>query len=186
VLLSYFFLHEQLTVLQYTGIALILIGDTVVALPDAGRRLTKERSDRIWILWGFIGAAALGVGDFLTKVSINHIGAHSHIFWMALISNAVVGCNYLVDRRSRPVPPLFRRQALPTLTGIVVNLAGALLFLLAFDYGKVSLIAPVSSTYPALMALLAVKLLHERISLKQGTGIAVAIIGLSLVGMGTF
>jgi uncharacterized membrane protein len=104
---------------------------------------------------------------------------------MALISNAVVGCNYLVDRRNRPVPPLFQRRALPTLIGIVVNLAGALLFLLAFDYGKVSLIAPVSSTYPALMALLAVKLLNETISPKQGTGIAVAIIGLILVGMGT-
>ena len=39
VLLSYFFLGEKLTVLQYLGIALILVGDTVVALPDGGKRL---------------------------------------------------------------------------------------------------------------------------------------------------
>jgi drug/metabolite transporter (DMT)-like permease len=186
VLLSYFFLGEKLTALQYLGIALILTGDIVVALPDGGKKLKGARGEHLWILWGFIGAAALGVGDFLTKVSINRIGAYSHIFWMALISNAVVGCNYLVDRRNRPAPPLFQRRALPSLVGIVINLAGALLFLLAFDYGKVSLIAPVSSTYPALMALFAVKFLHESVSLKQGAGIAVAIIGLVLVGMGTF
>jgi len=189
VLLSFFFLHEELTLLQYAGIALILIGDTVVALPDAGGTdmyIERTRGEHTWILWGFIGALALGIGDFLTKVSINRIGAYSHIFWMSLISNAVVGCNYLSDRRNRPMPPLLQRQALPTIIGIVVNLAGALLFLLAFDYGKVSLIAPVSSTYPALMALLAVKFLKEKISFRQGVGIAVAIVGLVLIGFGTF
>jgi drug/metabolite transporter (DMT)-like permease len=185
ILLSYFFLHEQLSPMQYAGITLILIGDVTVALPDkrAGdRNCPSMGHDYTWVLWGFVGALTLGVGDFLTKVSINRIGSYSHIFWLALIGNFVAGFNYLIDKRNRPRPPLLRRKGLATLLGIVVNLIGAFFFLLAFDYGKVSLIASVSSIYPAFMALLAVRFLHERISRKQGTGIAVAILGLVLIG----
>ena len=62
---------------------------------------------------------------------------------------------------------------------------GTLLFILAFDYGKVSLIAPVSSIYPAIIALLAVRFLGEKITIKQGTGIGVIVSGLVLIGLGT-
>jgi drug/metabolite transporter (DMT)-like permease len=188
VILSHIILKEQLMLLQYLGIALILTGDTIVALPEGGkrRRVSVGRRDYSWILWGFIGALSLGVGDFLTKMSVNVIGSYSHIFWLALISNGAAGCNFLVDRENRTIPPIFRRKGIPTLIGIVVNLIGALFFLLAFDYGAVSLIASVSSVYPALMALLAVKFLNETISWRHGAGIAIAIIGLILIGMGTF
>jgi uncharacterized membrane protein len=189
ILLSYFFLNEQLSLMQYAGIALILVGDVIVALPDKGAadRCTTPIGvhDYTWVLWGFIGALTLGIGDFLTKVSINRIGSYSHIFWLALIGNSVAGCNYLIDKKNRPLPPLLRREGLPTLLGIVINLIGALFFLLAFDYGKVSLIASVSSIYPAFMALLAIRFLKERISRKHGIGIAVAILGLVLIGMVT-
>jgi drug/metabolite transporter (DMT)-like permease len=37
ILLSYFFLKEQLSWVQYTGIALILAGDVIVALPSNDR-----------------------------------------------------------------------------------------------------------------------------------------------------
>ena len=188
ILLSYFFLSEKLSWIQYAGIALILTGAVIVALPDRGNDKSFEGTGRdyTWILWGLIGAIALGVGDFLTKISVNHIGSYSHIFWIAIIGNGLSGCNYLIDKKNRPLPPLFRWQGLPTILGIVVNLIGALLFLLAFDYGKVSLIAPVSSVYPAFMALLAVRFLKEEISRKQGIGIAIAIVGLVLLGMATF
>jgi drug/metabolite transporter (DMT)-like permease len=188
ILLSYFFLSEKLLSTQYAAIALILTGDVVVALPGGrnGGASGKNTRDYSWIVWGFIGAISLGVGDFLTKISINHIGSYSHIFWIALIGNGLSGCNYLIDRKNRPLPPLFRRQGIPTILGIAANLLGALLFLLAFDYGEVSLIASLSSIYPAFMALLAVRFLKEEISRRQWIGIAVAIVGLVLLGMATF
>jgi drug/metabolite transporter (DMT)-like permease len=59
ILLSYFFLHEQLSPVQYTGIALILTGDVIVALPgndkaDGDGLLHGSRHDYTWVLWGFI------------------------------------------------------------------------------------------------------------------------------------
>jgi drug/metabolite transporter (DMT)-like permease len=188
ILLSYFFLSEKLLLSQYAGIALILTGAVIVAFPHNRNKQSRllDGKDYSWILWGFIGACALGVGDFLTKLSVNQIGSYSHIFWIAIMGIAMSSCNYIIDKRNRPIPPLFRREGVPAILGIVVNLVGALLFLLAFDYGEVSLIASVSSIYPAFMALLAVRFLKEEITRRQWIGIAVAIVGLILLGMATF
>jgi transporter family protein len=189
VLLSFFFLGEHLNIVQYAGIALILTGDVIVAMPDkisSGSLRSSERTrrDYAWVLWGLVGAVTLGIGDFLSKFSINRIGAHSHLFWLSIISNFVVSINYLIDKPNRPLPPLFGRSGLYAILGLVVNLFGALLFFLAFDYGEVSLIAPVSSVYPAFTALMAVRFLHEKISFRHGMGIGLAILGLILIGMG--
>ena len=188
IVLSYFFLSEKLLWTQYAGIALILTGAVIVALPGNRNKQSPphDRRDYSWILWGFIGACALGVGDFLTKVSINQIGSYSHIFWIAIMGIPMTSCNYIIDKKNRPLPPLFKREGVPTILGIVTNLVGALLFLLAFDYGEVSLIASVSSIYPAFMALLAVRFLKEEITGRQWIGIATAIVGLILLGMATF
>jgi drug/metabolite transporter (DMT)-like permease len=188
IILSYFFLSETLSWTQYVGILLILAGDVVVALPDRVKKgaIESRGRDYTWILWGITGALALGVGDFLTKISINHIGSYSHIFWIAIVGNGVSGCNFLIDKKNRSFPPLHKRQGIPTILGIAVNLLGALLFLLAFDYGSVSLITPVSSIYPAFMAILAVRFLGEEITRRQWIGIAVAIVGLVLLGLATF
>ena len=59
ILLSYFFLHEQLSWVQYTGIALILTGDVIVALPSNDKARVHDlphgsSHDYTWVLWGFI------------------------------------------------------------------------------------------------------------------------------------
>jgi uncharacterized membrane protein len=133
--------------------------------------------------WGLLGAFTLGTGDFLTKVSVQRIGSYSHIFFQAVALNLFSGFNYLVDRAHRSVPPLATRRFLPTLFGILLHLVGALLFLLAFGYGPASLVGPVSSVYPALLALLAVRFLGETVSWKQAAGIGLIVMGLVLVGL---
>jgi uncharacterized membrane protein len=63
---------------------------------------------------------------------------------------------------------------------------GALCFLLAFDYGPISLISPVSSVYPALLVLLAVRFLKDKVNLIQGIGIGVITGGLVAIGFSGF
>ncbi len=184
IVLSYFFLNERLTLFQYAGIALILSGCVTVALPE-NHPLHKSRNYS-WILWGMAGAVTIGTGDFITKLSINIVGAYTHIVFLALVSNGVSWLNFLLDGKNRKTPVFSRRCFLGTFIGIIIHLTGAVLFLIAFNYGKVSLIVSVSSVYPALVALMAVKFLDEKISAKQAGGIATAIIGLILIGIGTF
>jgi uncharacterized membrane protein len=105
---------------------------------------------------------------------------------MSLIAVGLSGINYIIDKPNRTVPRIFARSFLPSLIGIVLHLAGALCFLLAFDYGPVSLISPVSSVYPALLALLAVKFLKDRVSVIQGIGIGIITGGLIVIGFSGF
>ena len=97
--------------------------------------------------------------------------------------NGLSALNYLVDGKNRKAPALFTRKFRPTFIGICIHLIGAFIFMFSLDRGKISLIGPVSSIYPALMAVLAVKFLGERISLKHGIGIGVTMLGLILIGI---
>jgi transporter family protein len=184
ILLSHFFLSERLSPLQYLAIGFILAGGIAVALPN--RKQALHTGGLAWLPWGLAGAFCLGTGDFLSKFSINQIGSYSHIFFLSIVCILLSGGNYLVDKPNRPMPRILSRSFVPTFLGVVLHLAGALCFLLAFDYGPVSLISPVSSVYPALLALLAVRFLRERISLVQGLGIGVITAGLVTIGLSGF
>jgi uncharacterized membrane protein len=184
VVLSLLFLDERLGPLQYVGIASIIGGGVVVAVPEDGTRKKGSSHDAGWLLWGFAGAFTIGVGDFLIKTTVNAIGAHNNAFFLALIFNFLSAVNYLVDRRNRKAPAIFSKRFAPTLSGICLHLIGAILFWSAMGLEKISLVGPVSSIYPAIVAVLAVKFLKERISAKHGTGIGITILGLILVGVG--
>jgi uncharacterized membrane protein len=56
------------------------------------------------------------------------------------------------------------------------------LVILAFYYGPVSLISPVSSVYPALLALVAVKFSKDSVGVIQGIGIGIIAGGLIVIG----
>jgi len=181
IVLSYLFLGERLSPLQYLAVGLILAGGVAVAFPNKGQIL--HTGGLSWLPWGLAGALCLGTGDFLSKFSINQIGSYSHIFFLSLVAMGLSGVNYIIDTPNRAVPRVFARSFLPSLIGIVLHLAGALCFLLAFDYGPISLISPVSSVYPALLALLAVRFLKEKVSVVQGIGIGVITGGLIAIGI---
>jgi drug/metabolite transporter (DMT)-like permease len=181
ILCSHLFLGERLAAWQYAGVSLILAGGGVIALPR--RHETSARGKPVWLLWGMAGAFCIGTGDFLSKLSVNRIGPYSNLILLALANNLTSGLNYLLDSPNRRLPSFWSRSFLPTFLGILVHLVGALLFLIAFGYGPASLVSTVSSIYPALLAVLAVRFLGERIDWKQALGIGAIVAGLVLVGL---
>ncbi len=181
ILWSHLFLAERLAAWQYAGAALVLAGGVVIALPQrfepAGRR------NAAWVLWGLAGAVSIGTGDFLCKLSVNRIGPYANLLFLALAINLTSGLNYLLDPPNRRPPVFWSRSFLPTFLGILIHLVGALLFLTAFGFGPASLVSTVSSIYPALLALLAVRFLRDKIAWRQGLGISIIVAGLVLIGL---
>ncbi len=182
VVLSYLFLGERLSAIQFFGIPLVLMGGVAIALPEWGLRKAKNLS---WVKWGLLAASLVGLGNFLTKVSVNQIGSYSHIFFIALMYQFLSGANYLLDKRARPLPKFSGKTLLPTLLGNAVYVLGALFISLAFGLGKASLVTTVSSTNAALMVVLATVFLKERLTLRQACGIGGAILGVVLIGLGS-
>ena len=181
ILLSHLFLGERLAGWQYVGVALLLAGGVVIALP---RRVAPGAArDLSWVLWGALGAVSIGVGDFLSKFSVTRIGPYANLFFLALLNNASSGFNYLLDRDNRQAPRWASRPFLFSVLGIVIHLLGALSYLIAFGFGPASLVSSVSSIYPALLALLAVLFLRESITWRHAGGIGAVMAGLALVGL---
>lgn len=207
ILLAYIFISERLLLLQYIAVALVILGGIIIALPSHKRsRLTgastavngnsnsakneaahgetgEGKKHQTWILWGITGAAFLGTGDFFAKFAIDRDGIFSYLIIIVLISNLYSGLNYAVDVKNRPVPKNIFKNILPTFSGLLLNLFGFVFLLLAFSKGKASLVAPVSSVYPAITVTLAVRFLKEKVSLFQGFGIAFIVLGLIAVGI---
>jgi uncharacterized membrane protein len=61
---------------------------------------------------------------------------------------------------------------------------GLMTFYLALDRGNASLAVPIVGFYPALVAVLSVAFLDERLSALQVVGIVLAVAGVALIGAG--
>jgi bacterial/archaeal transporter family protein len=72
---------------------------------------------------------------------------------------------------------------LSALSGLLGGI-GLVTFYLALDRGRASLVAPVIGIYPALVALLSVAFLSERLSAVQALGVALAVTGVVLISAG--
>ena len=161
ILFSHLFLGERLAGWQYGGVALILARGSArghAAAPGARSR----RGDLSWVLWGVLGAASIGTGDFLSKFSVNRIGPYANLFFLALAQQRHLRIQLPAGPGKPAAAPLrLTPVSGSALMGIVVHLVGALGFLIAFGFGPASLVSSVSSIYPAFLVLLAVVFLHE-------------------------
>ncbi|MBU0619250.1 DMT family transporter [Patescibacteria group bacterium] len=176
------FLKESINSQQIVGAVIILISIVLVGLPK--KNLDKSFRDLSWLKWGLGYAFLGGTADFLVKISANQIGAYSNILILTLIYQATSPINYWLDKSGRTLPKFSAKKFAPTLAGIIVLLAGSFIFLTSFDYGPVSLISPVTGSYPVVTVLLATTFLKEKLNAKQLTGIIGVILGIILVGMG--
>lgn len=180
-ILSITFLNEQPKTWQSAGIISVISGALLLAYPD--KKDLKNITTYGWIFWGLLTAFATGTGDFLTKISVNMIGANSHIFFLALTMPFVLIVNFLIDKKGRTPPKLSVSKLLPTITGSAILFFGSLFYFLSFDHGPASLISPVASFYSILTVILAIIFLKEKINLRQGIGVVLGVLGVILIGL---
>jgi len=177
IVFARFFLHEQLTYLQYTGLILVLGGciglSYAPAVPGAGP--TSSR----WILPSFVALILWGTSSTLLKVIYGLPGAdEANVLVFALVGAlATLGLYGIVRGRQGAADPReWRRAAIPML----MLAGGDVGFIVATRYGPVSLTTPLSGAYPAVTVVFARFALGERIAFWQGVSIAAILVGMAL------
>jgi drug/metabolite transporter (DMT)-like permease len=126
------------------------------------------------IVYGLLSALAWGAADFFARLSAERVGARRTLFWMQVTGALATGA-LLLWPGFWPAALPWRLLALNAGIGLF-NVTGGLLLYRALEIGTVSLVSPVSSTFAAIAAALAIAA-GERPSAAQLAGLVLAAAG---------
>ncbi len=131
------------------------------------------------IILGLTGALCWGAADFAARFASRRVGAYRTLFFMQFFGFIALSV-YLKFRGGflEGVAPGWHPWALAVLAG-VINMIASLSLYYSFQIGVMSIVAPVSSSYPALTVALAI-MSGERITPLRGAGLAVTLVGVIL------
>ncbi|MGH9745416.1 MAG: DMT family transporter [Candidatus Acidiferrales bacterium] len=134
------------------------------------------------ITLGLTAALCWGAADFAARFASRRVGAFRTLFFMQFFGFLVLSA-YLRLRGGffEGVAPGWHPWALAVLAG-VINMTASLSLYYSFQIGVLSIVAPVSSAYPALTVALAI-MSGERITALRGAGLAVTLLGVILAAM---
>jgi uncharacterized membrane protein len=131
------------------------------------------------IVLGLTGAVCWGGADFAARFASRRVGAYRTLFFMQFFGFIALSV-YLKFRGGffEGIAPGWHPWALAALAG-VINMIASLSLYYSFQIGVMSIVAPVSSAYPALTVALAIAS-GERITALRGVGLAVTLVGVIL------
>src|SRR5271155_1874228 len=131
------------------------------------------------IILGLAGAICWGAADFAARFASRRVGAYRTLFFMQLFGFLALTA-YLESQGgiARGVAPGWHPWALAVAAGLM-NVTASLALYHSFEVGVMSIVAPVSSAYPALTVTLSF-LSGERVHPIRAAGLAVTLIGVML------
>ena len=131
------------------------------------------------IILGLAGAVCWGVADFLARFSSRRVGAYRTLLFMQAFG--FVGLSVYLKWThgfAQSTAHGWQPWAFGAIAGLL-NMVASLALYYSFQIGAMSVVAPVSSSYPALTVMLAL-LSGEHIQALRGVGLAVTLIGVVL------
>ena len=134
------------------------------------------------IILGIAAAIGWGVADFSARFASRRIGAYRTLMWMQLFG--FLGLSIYLARSgafSRGTASGWHPWAFAVVAGLI-NSASSLALYHSFEVGVMSIVAPVSSAYPALTVALAL-LSGERIHALRGAALTITFVGVILAAL---
>ncbi len=133
------------------------------------------------LFFGLATAFGYGTSDFVARQASQRIGHVSVLFYLELIGFAILA----------PLALVFERglwgwsDAWWLLLGLgVLNTFASLFLYRSFEYGVLSVVSPIASSYPAVTAGLAILFLNDRPGIPATIGIVLALAGILLLSRG--
>jgi drug/metabolite transporter (DMT)-like permease len=131
------------------------------------------------IILGLTGAISWGAADFAARFASRQVGAYRTLFFMQFFGFLALSV-YLKSTGgfSHGIAPGWQPWAMAVAAGLL-NMLASLALYHSFEHGTMSIVGPVSSSYPALTAALSL-LSGERIHAVRATGLGVTLLGVIL------
>lgn len=183
VLLGVVILHEAVTTLKIISLALTLAG--VLALSYSPGRFgvqsgqgTSKTGRKFWpfaILAAYV--VLIGTSTFLEKPALRVLDATQLNALQAIGMVAVATAALAL--RGRPLPPP-DHVLTGSLLGAMIGL-GSVFYFLGLRHLPVSVAAAISNAYVVVTILLSVLFLHQRLNWRKWSGIALTVVGVTLL-----
>lgn len=133
------------------------------------------------VILGLTGAVCWGMADFAARFASRRVGAYRTLFFMQFFGFMALSVYLKFAGGFSHVAPGWQPWALTTVAGLL-NVTASLSLYYSFEIGVMSIVGPVSSSYPALTVALSVAS-GERINALRGIGIAITLTGVILAAM---
>ena len=131
-----------------------------------------------WFLVGIFAVLLFGIGSFLGKLaSVNDIS--SRVYFFEAIGTLTVFSSFFLVKRVEILEG-FSLNYYALGMGIAWGL-GTVLFIMALENAKLSIITPLTALYPVVTVFLAYLFLSERLEFKELIGVVLAIISIFLI-----
>jgi len=130
-----------------------------------------------WFIYSIIALLVWGVAGFLAKYTTNQIDPKSVLFYQ-ILGMIIIGIIVLFLLGFKPATDK-AGISLSILRGLLLA-GGTLLFLIAIDKGKASVVITITALYPLITIALATTILREPITFKEGLGIIFALLAMVL------
>jgi drug/metabolite transporter (DMT)-like permease len=131
------------------------------------------------IILGLAGAVSWGAADFAARFASRRVGAYRTLFFMQFFGFLALSV-YLKSTGgfSHGIAPGWQPWAMAVAAGLL-NMLSSLALYHSFEHGTMSIVCPVSSSYPALTVALSL-LSGERIHAVRAAGLGVTLLGVIL------
>ena len=154
----------------------------------AERRLSRKPTDSrddviLQTSWLQLSLAALilwGLWGFLSKIVLNSMNWKSLFLFSSVASMIFITFFFVI---AKPTVAFNMQTATAILVG-VLGVSASMTFYYALERGKVSIVVPLTATYPIVTVVLAAVILKEELSLTQGVGVLLAIVAVLLISIG--
>ena len=133
------------------------------------------------VILGLTGAVCWGMADFAARFASRRVGAYRTVFFMQFFGFVALSVYLKFAGGFSHVAPGWQPWALTVAAGLL-NVTASLSLYYSFEIGVMSIVGPVSSSYPALTVALSLAS-GERINASRGIGIAVTLAGVILAAM---
>jgi drug/metabolite transporter (DMT)-like permease len=129
--------------------------------------------------FGLAAAGAYGTADFVAKTTTDRIGFLPTLLYLEVLGTPLLVALAVVVEFGRPISVGFPLLLLAILS--VVLVAGTFNLYRAFELGRLSIVSPLASGYPALIVILSLFVLGERLSPVTAVGVILTIGGMVLI-----
>lgn len=172
-------------VVALASVVLISLPDRRVGTPTMPTYHGSRRQE-----WLLIIGASLGFGGFFLLINASH-DAGGAVWWplfmvkLGGVLTVLLAALVLTPLGHFPGIKLGRAVLLVGAIAGVGDLSGNLFFMLASAEGELAIVIVLTSLYPIVTAIMARLFLHERLSPVRMLGVAAAVLGVILIGLGS-